>query len=137
MPESLAYYVMLLKKSFTGYCSERLQELGLSQGLLYFILYIGKHPGCSPSSLAGGLQMDNGHVNRCLAKLIHGGFISQEINPDDRRGRILRLREKGTEAFRISHDLFTRWDNEIMQEMPEADRKYLLSLLQGLAAARK
>ena len=51
MHPSLPHYISLLRKDFTEYCGQKLSEQGLSQGLLYFILYIGKHPGCSPGIL--------------------------------------------------------------------------------------
>ena len=44
--QSLAFFTTLLNKDFTNYCNRRLAEAGLLQGQLYFILYVGKHPGC-------------------------------------------------------------------------------------------
>lgn len=46
MLQSFAYYVSILRKDFTEYCSNQLSGAGLSPGQLYFILYVGKHPGC-------------------------------------------------------------------------------------------
>lgn len=78
MVTSLAYYIMLLRKDFAAYCNVRLQEHGLTQGLLFFILYIGTHPGCSPAQLSASLHMDAGHAVRSLNKLEQGGFIRRE-----------------------------------------------------------
>lgn len=137
MTSSLAFYITVLRKDFTGYCNDRLQELGLSQGFLFFILYVGKHPGCSPKELAHGLHMDSGHVTRSLARLEQAEFLCQEINPEDRRARILRLKEKGEEAFRVSHELFSDWDKQVMEGMAEEDRARLLSLLDTLVRERE
>lgn len=137
MISSLAFYITVLHKDFTGYCNGRLQELGLSQGFLFFILYVGKHPGCSPKELVQGLHMDSGHVTRSLARLEQDEFLCQEINPEDRRARILRLKEKGLEAFRISHELFSDWDKQVTEGMQGEDRARLLSLLSALAKERE
>lgn len=137
MVSSLAFYITVLRKEFAGYCNDRLQELGLSQGFLFFILYVGKHPGCSPKELAQGLHMDSGHVTRTLSKLEQSGFLCQEINEKDRRARVLRLEEKGMEAFRISHELFSDWDKQVMDGMPDEDRARLLSLLSALVRERE
>lgn len=48
MLQSFAYYVSILRKDFTEYCSNQLSGAGLSPGQLYFILYVGKHPGVCP-----------------------------------------------------------------------------------------
>lgn len=37
MQTSLAYITTLLRKDFTDYCNQKLGELGLSQGMLFFI----------------------------------------------------------------------------------------------------
>lgn len=132
MTHSLAYYVMLLRKDFTEYCSQKLQEIGLSQGLLFFILYIGKHPGCSPKGLGEALKMDSGHVARSLTKLVQAGFIFQEQNQKDRRAHILRLTAKGEEAFELSHALFFQWDREVLKDMDEEEQKLLLGVLERL-----
>lgn len=135
MTQSLAYYVTWLRRDFTEYCGRRLQEVGLSQGLLFFILYVGKHPGCSPKALAEALRMDFGHVARSLSKLEQAGFIRQEQNPRDRRAHLLRLTDRGQAAFSLSYDLFDEWDREILGKIGDSDREQLLELLGQLTPA--
>lgn len=129
MLSSLAYVVTLMRKDFIEYCNEQLSKIGLSQGLLFFILYIGKHPACSPKELSEALHMDIGHTARSLNKLIQTGFILQETNPKDRRAHILTLTDLGQDAFRISHELFFNWDNEVLCTLNDDEREQLFILL--------
>lgn len=129
MLSSLAYVVTLMRKDFVEYCNEQLSKIGLSQGLLFFILYIGKHPACSPKELSEALHMDIGHTARSLNKLIQTGFILQETNPKDRRAHILNLTEHGQDAFRISHELFFSWDDEVLCYLSEDERLQLFLIL--------
>lgn len=129
MLSSLAYVVTLMRKDFVEYCNEQLSKIGLSQGLLFFILYIGKHPACSPKELSEALHMDIGHTARSLNKLIQTGFILQETNPKDRRAHILNLTEHGQDAFRISHELFFSWDDEVLCNLSEDERLQLFLIL--------
>lgn len=133
MVNSLAYFVMMLRKQFTDYCNQRMHELGLSQGLLFFILYVGNHPGCSPKELAGNLHMDTGHVTRSLVKLEDAGFLRQDCNLKDRRSRLLCLTEKGKEAFHMSHQVFFDWDRQAMAALEKKDQELLLGMLSGVA----
>lgn len=126
---SLSYYIMLLRKDFIDYCNQQLQKIGLSQGLLFFILYIGKYPGCTQKELTDALHLDTGHVTRSLTRLGQSGFIRQEKNPKDGRSKILCLEEKGQEAFSVSHELFTKWDEHITGNMSDDQRAQLMSLL--------
>lgn len=52
MMQSLAYHVSVLRKDFFNYCGEKLEEMELTPGRLYFLTYVARHPGCSPKELA-------------------------------------------------------------------------------------
>lgn len=132
MISSFAHYVSLLRKDFTDYCARRLSEAGLSQGQLYFILYVGRHPDCSPRMLAEALHMDGGHTARSLAKLEQGGFLVQKQDPRDRRAHVLHLTERGDNAFRLSYDLFAQWDNTVLGDFTPEERTQLMALLTRL-----
>ena len=127
-----SHYISLLRKDFTEYCGQKLSEQGLSQGLLYFILYIGKHPGCSPGELSRSLQMDAGHSTRSLTRLEETGFILRQANPADKRSCILELTDKGQDAFDLSHDLFDRWEAEAVRGLTQEEHTQLLALLRRI-----
>lgn len=129
MLQSLPHYISLLRRDFTEYCGQKLSERGLSQGLLYFILYIGKHPGCSPGELSRELRMDAGHSTRSLTRLEETGFIRRQANPADKRSCILVLTDKGQDAFDLSHDLFDRWEDEVTRSLSREEHMQLNTLL--------
>ena len=132
MLPSLAYYATMLRRNFMDYSNRRLDEIHLSQGLLFFILYVGKHPGCSPKEITKALHMDIGHTTRSLTKLEQSGFLIQQVNPKDRRSHILQLSDAGEDAFRFSHELFAQWDKEVLSVLSREEQEMLLSLLKRL-----
>lgn len=132
MYDSLAFSITLLRKDFTDYCTRRLQELGLSTGLLFFILYIGKHPGCTAAQLTAALQMDSGYTARSLTRLVQAGFVQRTPDPADHRAHPLTLTETGAQVFRISHELFTDWDAKICSGLTKEERAQLSALLRRL-----
>lgn len=129
MDQTLAYYSTLLRKDFNNFCHKKLLKLDLSHGLLFYVLYIGKHPNCSPKQLTQALHMDTGHTTRSLAKLELSGFIEQETNLQDKRARILKLTAKGEESFNISHELFYSWDKKVMNSLSSDEQQQLITLL--------
>ena len=136
-PSSLAYFVNVLRKEFVEYCNKRLQALGLMEGQLYFILYVGKHPGCTQKELAQALRMDTGHTTRTLVKLKQNGFLEKEMHQKDKRSHIIRLTEKGKSAFRVSHELLTEWDAEVLQPLNSEERRQLMSLMRRFARGKE
>ena len=106
-PYTVSSRILTLHRAFAAYTSQRLQELGLNFGQMYFILYVGKHPDCTPSELTKELHLDWGHSQRSLVKLVEDGFLTRE-----KLGRSYRLRltSQGEQAFMVCHRVFADWD---------------------------
>ena len=130
MFNTLAYYSSVFYRDFTAYTSEKLEKLGLHFGLLFFLIYVGKHPGATPSDLTQTLRLDWGHSQRCITKLVENGFLTKE-----KVGRHyqLNLTDKGREAFEISHQVFFDWDAQHLTALTAEERETLFALLQKLA----
>lgn len=130
MFNTLAYYSSVLYRDFTAYTSEKLEKLGLHFGLLFFLIYVGKHPGATPSDLTQTLRLDWGHSQRCITKLVETGFLTKE-----KVGRCyqLHLTEKGQEAFEVSHQVFFDWDSQRLTSLTEEEHQTLLALLHKVA----
>ncbi len=126
MVNTLAYYSTVLSRSFTAYTAHVLEQIRLSQGLLYPLLYVGRHPGCTQAELTNALGLDWGYCQRSTLRLVEDGFFLRE-----KRGRAYRLTlsKKGLQAFETSHQVFFDWDNDVLQTLNEQERAQLLALL--------
>lgn len=129
-PYTVSSRILTLHRAFAAYTSQRLQELGLNFGQMYFILYVGKHPDCTPSELTKELHLDWGHSQRSLVKLVEDGFLTRE-----KLGRSYRLRltSQGEQAFMVCHRVFADWDAEALSGLTSPERQQLLALLQKAA----
>ena len=125
--KTLSYYATLLYRNFSAFTSDRLQQFGLNYGLLFFIVYIGKKPNCTPSELKKELALDWGHSQRCITRLVNDSFITKE-----KAGRhyLLNLTERGQEAFDAAHQVFFDWDNAFMTNLTAKEKEQLLTLLE-------
>ena len=125
--KTLSYYITMLYRSFYSFTGERLQKVELNFGLLFFIVYIGKKPGCTPSELTQKLALDWGHSQRCVNRLVADGFITKEKSG---RHYLLHLTERGQEAFEAAHRVFFDWDSTFMTNLNAEEKEQLLALLQ-------
>ncbi|MDO4330229.1 MAG: MarR family transcriptional regulator [Lachnospiraceae bacterium] len=130
MNKSLAYYVSILRREFVSSCNHQLQLYDLSVGLVYPILYIGNHPGCSPKNVILALHMDWGQGQRSLDKLEARGLLRKEKNPEDRRAYLLYLTDQGQEIFQKSREMTAAWDEEQLAILTDEEQRLLLQLLQ-------
>lgn len=132
MQIKLAYYISELRRDFVNECSRKLQEVELTPGILYPMLYIGRHPGCSPKEVTEALNMDWGLAHRTLDKLVNDQLIIKEKNPLDRRRSSLNLTEKGTLVFRQSHHLIVSWNEEKLSRLTPQEQACLESALKKM-----
>ena len=126
MTDTFSYRCITFYRSFVAYTSYRLQELGLSFGVLFLLVYVGKHPDCTQGELTQALELDWGYCQRSVVKLVEDGFLLRE-----RKGRAyhLNLSEKGREAFELSHQFFSDWDEQVLGAFEEEEREQLFALL--------
>lgn len=133
---SFAAQVSALRRQFVGYCTGQLSQVGVTYGQVYILICIGKRGSCSPKEIGQVLGLDAGHLNRTLAKLSEGGFVEQEPDPKDRRARVVRLTPKGEEVFALCHEVFHRWDQEVLAPLSTQEREQLMSYLKKLNCER-
>ncbi len=137
MKRTISFYIKALHRDFDQFCDRRLQQMGLTKGLLYFILYMGNHPGCSPGELAEALEFDGGHVTRSMEKLISSGFAVKEKSSEDKRAVFLSLTDRGREVFETSRRLFGDWDGLAAGSLTEQEKEELIKLLGKIAEERR
>ena len=125
--KALSYYITMLYRSFADFTGDKLQEVGLNFGLLFFIVYIGKKPNCTPSELTKALSVDWGHSQRCINRLTDDGFITKEKSG---RHYLLNLTERGQAAFEAAHRIFFDWDDRFMTNLTAKEKEQLLALLE-------
>ena len=134
MFNTLAYYSAIFYRDFADYTTARLRQLGLHFGMLFLVVYVGKHPGCTQAELTGALKLDWGYSQRSILRLAAEGFLTRE-----KAGRVYRLNlsEKGQEAFALSHQVFRDWDETALAGLTAEERTELLELLSKAARSRK
>lgn len=133
MTESFAFYVSVLRKYFTQYCTEKLAEINVTYGQLFILIFVGKKETCSPKEISLALKLDAGHLNRTLSKLIENGLLKQKKSSKDKRANIISLTPKGREAFEMSHNLFWEWDSVILNPLSDNEKQNLMELMKKIA----
>ena len=133
--QSLSFCITVLYRDFLSFTESELHTIGLNFGQLPFILYIGKHPDCTPTDVKNQLHMDWGYAQRCIARLEAGGFICKE--KQNGRAYHLKLTALGEEAFKRSHTVFFNWDEMAKQSLEGDEEIILQSLFEKLIQQRK
>jgi DNA-binding MarR family transcriptional regulator len=76
-----------------------LAQSGLAMSEWRLLAAVGRYTVLSPTAAGEHTSMDKVKVSRAAASLVARGLLRQTQDPDDGRGRLLRLTRKGSTAY--------------------------------------
>ncbi len=91
--------------AFIRESDRHIRSMGLTPGQFDVIATLGDTPGISCRELSRLTLVTKGTLTGVLDRLRQKGLIVEEVDPGDRRSRIIRLTGKGEEVFRKTFDL--------------------------------
>ena len=136
MKETLAFHISALYHDFLAYTTEELKKFGLSFGQMPFIIYVGKHNGCTQAELTRELKLDWGYSQRTVARLVSNDFMIKKYE-SEKSCNCLSLTPNGIKAFNACHNVFYSWDSLNAKELSAEEKENLISLLNKITAGEK
>lgn len=100
MEDFLPYRLSVAADTITRIITrQHLATAGLGMSEWRLLAAVGRHTVLSPTAAGAYTSMDKVKVSRAAASLVARGLLKQSQDPQDGRGRLLRLTRKGTTAF--------------------------------------
>jgi DNA-binding MarR family transcriptional regulator len=100
-------------------------------------LAVFQHPGPhgrSPSDVARAAGASKQAMNNLLTQLERGGYLTREVNPDNRRERTIELTERGHTVIGVCREAAESTEQRWAEELGDADFAQLRALLVRLNA---
>jgi DNA-binding MarR family transcriptional regulator len=86
----------------------------------------------SPGDLAGDLELSSGAMTSRLDRLEEAGIVRRLPDPDDRRGVVVELTEKGRDAWDLAANVQGRREAFFARTLTKPEQKQLNTLLRKL-----
>lgn len=112
---------------------EALRPAGLRIGQFTIMAAMAEHGECRIGQLAQALGMDRTTLNKDLKPLQRRSLISQRADPEDARGRIIALSERGRTLFEETQPHWQKAQAETARRLDAADWSTLRAALDALA----
>lgn len=97
LTEFLPHQIMITARRISRVLADRYAEaFELSVSELSVLSAVGRNGPLSPTAIADETSMDKVRVSRASASLVAQGMLRQSRDPNDGRGRLLRLTKRGT-----------------------------------------
>ena len=110
------------------------ESYGLSIPEWRMLAIIGRFGTLSPSAVGEATAMDKVKVSRAAASLVARGLVKQTQDPNDGRGRLLRLTRKGVAVHHGMVPLAHELEEQLAEGMTRTEWGSLLKALDKLAA---
>src|SRR3954468_4532803 len=112
-----------------------LREYGLTPaewGVMTKLRLGSDHCKSSPGELASDLELSSGAMTSRLDRLEQAGYVRRLPDPDDRRGVVVELTEKGRDAWDTSANVQGRREAFIASVLTKDEQRQLNVLLRKL-----
>ncbi len=89
-----------------SYANQRLQDVDISAGLVYFLIELSQVESLNMSDLSAAVGVDNAYATRAVAKLFTLGYVKRAEDEHDRRSYRVSLTASGRRiAERVSETM--------------------------------
>lgn len=110
-----------------------LEANGLTMWGYSILITLGREPVRTQAALAEMIGADKTRIIADLDTLQEAGMITRDVDPDDRRVRLVAITAKGRRARDRAQAAIQREEERILAPLPAADRRTFLRVAQSLA----
>ena len=130
MPKSK--YDYMIDKYQHRFFDERFGEMEISRVEARYLHIISKAGKIKMNDLIGKLPFHKSHTTRTVNQLVEDGYLLKEINPEDKRGYILSVTQKGKDIKQTVTKIFTDWEDLIDTVITEEEKHVLANLTEKI-----
>jgi DNA-binding MarR family transcriptional regulator len=124
-------------------CTHRLEQalgqrlrrsFGTSLARFDYLAQLQHYPeGLRMKALSRRLMVTGGNVTGLTDQLLAEGFVTRQVDPNDRRSNIVRITPLGQTSFEHMAVAHRQWVDTLLAGVPEPDRLVLHRMLGSLA----
>jgi MarR family transcriptional regulator, temperature-dependent positive regulator of motility len=117
--------------------SARMAEAGFDLTSVQFaaLVTVRDRPRIDQATLAGLIAYDRVTIGGVVDRLVAKGLVLREVSPRDRRARVLELSPEGQDVLDRVLPVVTIVQSDILESLPEAERKAFVGLLRKATEA--
>ena len=113
------------------------KSTGLSMPQFSVMMQLHHRGNCAIGDISERFDITNAAASQLVDKLVQGGFIKREEDPQDRRARMLNLTDKGRKLLQRGIEERYRWMNDLSVRLSAEQRAKVTEALNIMSQAAK
>lgn len=121
-----------IARGASRFVSRILRQNGVGSSEVELVILVRFHPGITQSEACQRLELDKGAAARLVARLESKGYLRREMDPEDKRIRLLYTTEKADELRGSKarlEEFFYQW---LLEPLSEGEKQELARMLEIL-----
>lgn len=127
-------FISVLHRYSQRYITKELEKLNIGSGQYIFLLCLYKKDGVSQECLSEALGIDKGTTARAISHLVKEGYLTREVDPEDRRLYRVFLTEQAISVKPQLRAVLLEWRDILLKGFSETEKDTALEILDKMAA---
>ncbi|WP_413828708.1 MarR family winged helix-turn-helix transcriptional regulator [Methanobrevibacter sp. UBA412] len=126
---NLGFTISTFNKFYLQYLNYLLKELDITYNQGLFISLINKYGFSSQEKIAKVLKVNEASITRLVLRVEKKGLIKKQVNPEDKRAKIIVLTDQGRNLAKQFEDIDENFEKSLRDEFSDEkikDFKYLM-----------
>ena len=120
----------MIKRSYIRYLDNKIVDFDITSGEVPFLLVLNEN---DKITLSNSLRTSEGLVTRVLRSLEEKGYVTREVDKENKRRKIITITPKGKKTAEIIKRYRKEWENKIFGFLTDVEfDEFRLILKNGL-----
>jgi MarR family transcriptional regulator, 2-MHQ and catechol-resistance regulon repressor len=122
----------MINKYHHRYLEERFKDLTVNRSEAPYLRVIYKHGQIKMNDLIAKFFFHKSHTTRAINSLVKDGYVEKSKDPEDLRGYILSITEKGKEVGKKLIKILDGWDQLMNSFLEENEKEFIEKISQKI-----
>lgn len=133
LTQNFPYAIGSLLRDARRHNDEQFKSFGLSRYEWLILAMLHKHDGLiNQNAIKEYVGIEISYLTKILDKLEAKEFITKEIDPDDRRNRLIKVNPKACPTLRKIYQKLDDFNNSILTDLNEKEKLALFNALEKI-----
>ncbi|MFA7076137.1 MAG: MarR family transcriptional regulator [Candidatus Izemoplasmatales bacterium] len=125
-------YDHIVSKYHHRFLEERFKDLKINRSEAPYLKVIYKYGEIKMNDLIAKFFFHKSHTTRVIKKLVNDGFVEKKVDPEDKRGCILTITEKGNLLSEKIIKAMDEWEDLIDSFLEKEEKEFIQTLQKKL-----
>lgn len=114
-------YIAMIMKYTHSYLDKELKDVSIGRGEFSHLMHLYEKDSVSQDYLAKKICVDKGSTAKVIKSLLKSGYISRELDPSDKRAKLITLTDQAWELKKEMTNILKEWDKIVKKDISQED----------------